>query len=63
MSWILPSPEFLGRGWRGAFWLSANIVLVGYCIRTRVTEEPIFVEAAWPRKVRRFQANEDLEKQ
>jgi hypothetical protein len=62
MSWILPSPEFLGRGWQGAFWLSANNVLVGYCIRTQVTEGPIFVEPAGPRKVRRFQANEDLEK-
>lgn len=45
MSWILPSAQFLGWGWRVAFWLSAVIVVVGYYIRTRVTEAPIFIEA------------------
>ncbi|CAN5247417.1 MFS transporter [soil metagenome] len=45
MSWILPGDQFLGWGWRVAFWLSAVIVLVGYYIRTHVTEAPIFLEA------------------
>ncbi|TXN31323.1 MFS transporter [Lacisediminihabitans profunda] len=45
MSWILPSDQFLGWGWRVAFWLSAIIVLIGYYIRTHVSEAPIFLEA------------------
>jgi MFS family permease len=45
MSWILPSEQFLGWGWRVAFWLSAIIVLIGYYIRTHVSEAPIFLEA------------------
>ncbi|EMY35371.1 major facilitator transporter [Arthrobacter crystallopoietes BAB-32] len=45
MSWILPSDQFLSWGWRVAFWLSAVIVLVGYYIRTHVSEAPIFLEA------------------
>jgi MFS family permease len=45
MSWILPSAEFLSWGWRVAFWLSAIIVVLGYYIRSQVTEAPIFLEA------------------
>lgn len=45
MSWILPSDQFLGWGWRVAFWLSAVIVVIGYYIRTHVSEAPIFLEA------------------
>ncbi|HEY8912828.1 MFS transporter [Lacisediminihabitans sp.] len=45
MSWILPSDQFLSWGWRVAFWLSAIIVLIGYYIRTHVSEAPIFLEA------------------
>ena len=45
MSWILPKEQFLGWGWRVAFWLSAVIVLVGYYIRSHVNEAPIFLEA------------------
>jgi len=45
MSWILPSDQFLSWGWRVAFWLSAVIVIVGYYIRTHVSEAPIFLEA------------------
>jgi MFS family permease len=40
------SPEaFLGWGWRVAFWLSAVIVIIGYYIRTKVQDAPIFLEA------------------
>lgn len=37
--------SFLSWGWRVAFWLSAVVVLVGYYIRTKVTDAPIFVAA------------------
>jgi MFS family permease len=45
MSAVLPAEQFLGWGWRVAFWISALIVLVGYYIRTHVNEAPIFIEA------------------
>ena len=41
----LPEAAFLSWGWRVAFWLSAVVVIVGYYIRTKVTDAPIFVEA------------------
>jgi MFS family permease len=41
----LADPAFLSWGWRVAFWLSAIVVLIGYYIRTKVTDAPIFVEA------------------
>ncbi|MEJ7634185.1 MFS transporter [Aeromicrobium sp.] len=40
----LSEEAFLSWGWRVAFWLSAVVVLVGYYIRTTVTEAPIFLE-------------------
>jgi MFS family permease len=47
--WILTSTlssgAFLAWGWRISFWLSAVVVIVGYVIRTKVSEAPIF-EAA-----------------
>ena len=45
MTWILPPEQFLSWGWRVAFWLSAIIVVIGYYIRTHVSEAPIFLEA------------------
>ncbi|MEC3957607.1 MFS transporter [Nocardia sp. CDC153] len=39
----LPDSAFLSWGWRVAFWLSAVVVLLGYQVRTRVTDAPIFV--------------------
>ncbi|MGW6422299.1 MFS transporter [Nocardia sp. NPDC055053] len=41
----LSEAAFLSWGWRVAFWLSAVVVLVGYYVRTKVTDAPIFVEA------------------
>ncbi|WP_227999242.1 MFS transporter [Nocardia australiensis] len=41
----LPDAAFLSWGWRIAFWLSAVIVLVGYYIRTMVSDAPIFIAA------------------
>jgi MFS family permease len=41
----LSDAAFLSWGWRVAFWLSAIVVLIGYYIRTKVTDAPIFVEA------------------
>ena len=45
MTWLLPPDQFLSWGWRVAFWLSAVIVVIGYYIRTHVSEAPIFLEA------------------
>lgn len=36
---------FLSWGWRVAFWLSAVVVLIGYYIRTKVTDAPLFLAA------------------
>jgi MFS family permease len=41
----LSDEAFLSWGWRVAFWLSAVVVLIGYYIRTKVSDAPIFVEA------------------
>ncbi|MBP2455904.1 MFS transporter [Mycolicibacterium lutetiense] len=41
----LSDADFLSWGWRVAFWLSAVVVLIGYYIRTKVTDAPIFVAA------------------
>ena len=41
----LSDANFLSWGWRVAFWLSAVVVLIGYYIRTKVTDAPIFVAA------------------
>ncbi|WP_338836796.1 MFS transporter [Gordonia polyisoprenivorans] len=45
MTSTLSDAAFLGWGWRVAFWLSAIIVFVGYYVRTKVTDAPIFVRA------------------
>lgn len=42
---VLPEAAFMSWGWRVAFWLSAVVVLIGYYIRTKVTDAPIFVRA------------------
>jgi MFS family permease len=42
---VLSDEDFLAWGWRIAFWLSVVIVAVGYYIRTKVTDAPIFQEA------------------
>ncbi|MGO2037112.1 MAG: MFS transporter [Brevibacterium sp.] len=40
----LSEAQFESWGWRVAFWLSAVIVIIGYYIRTRVSDAPIFDE-------------------
>ncbi|MDK8346055.1 MFS transporter [Brevibacterium sp. UMB1308A] len=42
---VLPEEQFISWGWRIGFWLSAVIVLIGWYIRTRVSDAPIFQEA------------------
>ncbi len=42
---VLSEENFLSWGWRIAFWLSAVVVLIGYYIRTKVTDAPIFTAA------------------
>jgi MFS family permease len=41
----LSDAAFLSWGWRVAFWLSAVVVLIGYYIRTKVTDAPLFIQA------------------
>lgn len=43
LTFLLSDSAFLSWGWRVAFWLSAVVVLIGYYIRTKVTDAPIFV--------------------
>ncbi|MFL4474955.1 fosfomycin efflux MFS transporter AbaF [Paeniglutamicibacter sp. MACA_103] len=45
LSSALPEEAFLSWGWRVAFWFSAVVVLIGYWIRTKVDDAPIFKEA------------------
>lgn len=44
LAFAMTEDAFLAYGWRIAFWLSAVIVIVGYYIRTRVDEAPLFLE-------------------
>ena len=44
LSWALTDAQFLSWGWRIGFWLSVVIVAVGYYVRTKVTDAPIFKE-------------------
>ncbi|MFJ4657138.1 MFS transporter [Nocardia sp. NPDC088792] len=41
----LPDAAFLSWGWRVSFWLSAVVVLIGYYVRTKITDAPIFLAA------------------
>ncbi|WP_336331451.1 fosfomycin efflux MFS transporter AbaF [Pseudomonas putida] len=45
LSSVLSESEFLDWGWRVAFWFSAVVVLIGYWIRKRVDDAPIFKES------------------
>ncbi|ALD64924.1 MFS transporter [Arthrobacter sp. LS16] len=45
LSFTLSDEVFLAWGWRVGFWLSVVIVGVGYYIRTKVSDAPIFHEA------------------
>ncbi|QIG40143.1 MHS family MFS transporter [Microbacterium sp. 4R-513] len=44
LSRTLTEEQFLAWGWRIGFWLSVVIVAVGYYVRTKVTDAPIFLE-------------------
>jgi MFS family permease len=41
----LPEQDFLSWGWRVAFWFSAVVVLIGFWIRRKVDDAPIFKES------------------
>lgn len=41
----LPDAAFLSWGWRVSFWLSAVVVLIGYYVRTKITDAPLFLAA------------------
>lgn len=44
LSRTLSEEQFLSWGWRIGFWLSVVIVAIGYYVRTRITDAPIFLE-------------------
>ncbi|RLK48109.1 MFS transporter [Microbacterium telephonicum] len=46
MALIAPGDAFLAWGWRVPFLLSVVLILVGYYIRRRVEESPVFTELA-----------------
>lgn len=45
-NFLLSEEAFLAWGWRVAFWLSAVVVIIGWYIRKKVEDAPIFKEAA-----------------
>jgi hypothetical protein len=45
LSSTLPEQDFLSWGWRVAFWFSAVVVLIGFWIRRKVDDAPIFKES------------------
>ncbi|WP_294942760.1 MFS transporter [uncultured Microbacterium sp.] len=45
LSRTLSAEAFLAWGWRVGFWLSVVIVAIGYYIRTKISDAPIFLEA------------------
>ncbi len=46
MAMIAPGDAFLAWGWRVPFLLSVVLILVGYYVRRRVEESPVFAELA-----------------
>lgn len=56
----LPRDEFLAWGWRIPFLLSIVLVLVGFYIRAKVTETPVFQDAVAKRKPLKSPALEAL---
>ena len=46
MSALAPGEAFYAWGWRVPFLLSIVLILVGYWVRRRVEESPVFVELA-----------------
>ncbi|MDF2493880.1 MAG: transporter [Sphingomonas sp.] len=45
LSATLSDEAFLAWGWRVAFWLSVIIIVIGYYIRTQVSDSPLFQAA------------------
>jgi len=58
----LDAAQFMTWGWRVAFWLSAVVVLIGYYIRTKVSDAPIFLAAQQENGTERFSAIEVLKR-
>ena len=57
LSWSLSDAQFLSWGWRIGFWLSVIIVAVGYYVRTKVNDAPIFTETKQIEVVRQKRTN------
>jgi MFS family permease len=45
LSATLSPEDFLAWGWRAAFWASVVVVVIGYYIRSKVSDAPIFKQA------------------
>jgi MFS family permease len=54
----LPSDDLLSWGWRIPFWCSAIMVVVGYVIRRRLNETPVFEREVAAREVARLPLTE-----
>lgn len=50
MTWIAPGDAFLEWGWRVPFVLSVALIIIGYYIRRRVDESPVFTQLAERKK-------------
>lgn len=50
MTWIAPGDAFFEWGWRVPFLLSVVLIVIGYYIRRRVDESPVFTELAERKK-------------
>ena len=54
MAVIAPGDAFLAWGWRVPFLLSVVLILIGYYVRRRVEESPVFTELAERKEVTRM---------
>ncbi len=54
MAVIAPGDAFLAWGWRIPFLLSVVLILIGYYVRRRVEESPVFTELAERKEVTRM---------
>ena len=50
----LPEDQLLSWGWRIPFWLSVVVVVIGYIIRRRLDETPVFKEEQAQKRVARL---------
>lgn len=59
---LLTEDEFLAWGWRVPFWLSGLLIAVGFLIRLRITETPLFAELQQSKQLSESPVRETLRK-